>query len=223
MTRTSFTRESSPLSINSKTQLSTINRDNSANFRKQGILCVKYLRFFSPFFANVAFSKALIPFSKQTYICIYRERERRAFGVEAILSEHSEPSRFVSHESISSETQWFACFSICIAEIAPISLRKSTWIVGWRRERNKNIRFRIHSFRKFLHHDSIYRIFRRKSSNFSFTNEIQSEKNRIPSTRDKNTVLIKKWQAEKVAEGQQDRFKSVKRSRESKAKYQTQY
>lgn len=105
MTRTSFTRESSPLSINSKTQLSTINRDNSANFRKQGILCVKYLRFFSPFFANVAFSKALIPFSKQTYICIYRERERRAFGVEAILSEHSEPSRFVSHESISSETQ----------------------------------------------------------------------------------------------------------------------
>lgn len=74
-----------------------------------------------------------------------------------------------------------------------------------------------------MHHDSIYRIFRRKSSNFSFTNEIQSEKNRIPSTRDKNTVLIKKWQAEKVAEGQQDRFKSVKRSRESKAKYQTQY
>lgn len=63
-----------------------------------------------------------------------------------------------------------------------------------------------------MHHDSTYRIFRRKSSNFSFTNEIQSEKNRIPSTRDKNTVLIKKWQAEKVAEGQQDRFKSVKRS-----------
>lgn len=76
MTRTSFTRESSPLSINSKTQLSTINRDNSANFRKQGILCVKYLRFFSPFFANVAFSKALIPFSKQTCIYIKRERER---------------------------------------------------------------------------------------------------------------------------------------------------